>query len=180
MERENKKVFIQNLVLYYFICAFIGWILETIYAYSIFGTFVKRGFLYGIICPIYGYGAIALILITEVIKKHKINMIGSFCIITVTFTLIEYIASYLLELLFGIRWWDYTGEFLNISGRVCLMFSILFGLMGIVFIKRIYTPTKEIIHKIRNKVSERKIDIMIAILISINMIDTIFSVIRYL
>lgn len=180
MEKHDKKVFVQNLIIYYFACAFLGWILETLYAYSIFGTFVKRGFLYGIICPIYGYGAVILILLIEMLKKRDINLIYTFVIITTTFTLLEYIASLVLEMLFGIKWWDYTEEFLNIQGRVCLMFSILFGLMGIVFIKRIYNPTKKLIGKLRKKVPSKVIDITLSIVIMINLVDTIFSVIRYI
>lgn len=180
MEKHDKKVFVENLIIYYFACAFLGWILETLYAYSIFGTFVKRGFLYGIICPIYGYGAVILILITEALKKRNVNYICTFFMITTIFTLLEYIASLVLELLFGIRWWDYRGEFLNLQGRVCLMFSILFGLMGIVFIKRIYNPTKKMIKKLREKIPSNILDIILVVIIAINIADTIFSVIRYI
>lgn len=180
MEKQDRKIFIENLLIYYFSCAFLGWILETMYAYFIFGTFVKRGFLYGIICPIYGLGVVSIILITEALKKKQTNMWGNFFIITIIFTLLEYIASYLLELVFGIRWWDYTGEFLNLNGRVCLTFSLLFGLMGILFIKRMYNPSKEIIQKIRNRLTDKTVEIILLIFIIVYVVDTIFSIIRYI
>ena len=58
----------QNIILYFFIYAFLGWILETAFCILTTGTFTKRGFLYGPICPIYGFGAILLI---ESLKNIK-------------------------------------------------------------------------------------------------------------
>ena len=52
---ENKNTRIKEDILYFFIYSFIGWILETIYAFYIFRAFVKRGFLFGPICPMYGF-----------------------------------------------------------------------------------------------------------------------------
>ena len=49
---------VQTYILYFFIFAFMGWLMETIYAIFTLGYFVKRGFLYGPLCPIYGYGAL--------------------------------------------------------------------------------------------------------------------------
>ena len=121
MEREKKT---QNLIIYFFMCSFIGWIMEMIYGYMVFGYFVDRGFLYGPMCPIYGYGAVLMVLIAEWMKNKKhINIFMKIVIITVLFTLLEYTGSLILEAIFGLRWWDYTNEFLNLNGRVCLMFS---------------------------------------------------------
>ncbi len=54
--RKHEKL--QNIILYFFIYSFIGWCLETIYAFLVLGHFVNRGFLIGPICPIYGFGAV--------------------------------------------------------------------------------------------------------------------------
>ena len=60
---DSKKISkIQNLILYFFIFAFLGWVLETIYSFIVLGHFTKRGFLFGPLCPIYGFGAIIMIL----------------------------------------------------------------------------------------------------------------------
>ena len=62
METVSKKKVklnrIQLLILYFFLFAFLGWVMETLYAIYNLGHFVKRGFLYGPICPIYGYGVL--------------------------------------------------------------------------------------------------------------------------
>jgi len=64
----NKLTQKQKIVLYFFVYAFLGWLLETIYCVVTLGVFNKRGFLYGPVCPIYGFGAIILI---TMFKKYK-------------------------------------------------------------------------------------------------------------
>ena len=66
---EKKKLSnAQYIILYFFIYSFLGWVMETIYSLMVLGHFTKRGFLFGPICPIYGFGAILMILF---ISKYK-------------------------------------------------------------------------------------------------------------
>ena len=62
IEYEKKLTQKQKIIIYFFLYAFIGWILETMYAIYVHKHFVKRGFLFGPICPIYGFGAILLLM----------------------------------------------------------------------------------------------------------------------
>lgn len=125
----------EKTILYFLIYAFIGWCLETIYAYMVFGHFVKRGFLYGPICPIYGFGAILLIMN---LRNVKGNNLVKFLVAMVVFTVFEFVASFVLEALFNQRWWDYTNEFMNFQGRICLSFSILWGVLGVLFVNYVH------------------------------------------
>ncbi len=183
MKDSNIKVLslkIQNLLIYYFICSILGWIMEVLYAYSVFGTFVDRGFLYGPMCPIYGWGAVAMVLVTEKIRKKKVNTLGIFLIVTAIFTVLEYITSLVLELIFNLRWWDYSNYFLNINGRVCLIFSIFFGFMGIVFVKKIYPRIQRLIKNIRKKISVKMLWVILISLIVLSNVDGILSSIKYI
>lgn len=183
MKDSNIKVLslkIQNLLIYYFICSILGWIMEVLYAYSVFGTFVDRGFLYGPMCPIYGWGAVAMVLITEKIRKKKVNTLGIFLIVTAIFTTLEYLTSLFLELIFNLRWWDYSNYFLNINGRVCLIFSIFFGFIGIVFVKKIYPKIQKLIKNIRKKISVKMLWVILISLIVLSNIDGVFSSIKYI
>ncbi len=183
MKDSNIKVLslkIQNLLIYYFICSILGWIMEVLYAYSVFGTFVDRGFLYGPMCPIYGWGAVAMVLVTEKIRKKKVNTLGIFLIVTAIFTILEYLTSLVLELIFNLRWWDYSNYFLNINGRVCLIFSIFFGFMGIVFVKKIYPRIQRLIKNIRKKISIKMLWIILISLIVLSNVDGILSSIKYI
>lgn len=179
MEEKGEKLSFQNLLIYYFLCSTIGWILEMIYGYMVFGHFVDRGFLYGPMCPIYGCGAVMIVIIAETIGKRELNTAGKFLILMAIFTVLEYIASWLLEIIFNQRWWDYTGELLNINGRICLVFSLMFGLMGIIFIEKLYKPSKKLLNKIKENIPNKVIWCVLIILSILWFIDTVFSTIKY-
>ena len=74
---ENKLTEKQKVILYFFIYALLGWILETVFCLITLGTFSKRGFLYGPLCPMYGFAAIGMI---QLLKNIKTNTIGKFFI----------------------------------------------------------------------------------------------------
>ena len=172
----NKLTKKQNMVLYFFIYAFLGWILETAFCILTTGTFTKRGFLYGPICPIYGFGAILLI---ESLKNIKTNTIGKFFIGMVAFTVFEYIASVVLEDLFGLRWWDYTGQPFNFQGRISLSFSIVWGILGVIFVEKIHPFITKIFERKIILVSNKKKVIILYVFIFITIIDFICSVVKY-
>lgn len=90
----------QKLVLYFVIYSFLGWILETIFALFVLGKFVKRGFLYGPVCPIYGFGAVLIIL---TLKKFKGKKTKEFFISMIVFSVFEYVVSWLFEMIFHLR-----------------------------------------------------------------------------
>lgn len=98
---------------------------------------------------------------------------------TIVFTVFEYIVSFIFELIFGIRWWDYSNELLNINGRVCLNFSLLWGIVTIIFIKYCYSLLQSIVKKLRDKVSSPIISTLLIVLSIGTLIDFILSIIRY-
>ena len=112
--------------LYFAIYSIIGWMLEVIYTLITKKKFVNRGFLIGPYCPIYGSGLLVILFLYDI----EIHFIFKFLIIAVLCSVLEYITSYIMEKIFNARWWDYTNDFLNINGRVCLETFIEFGLAG--------------------------------------------------
>ena len=154
--------------------------MEIIYAFMLGGTFVKRGFLYGIVCPIYGFGAVILILLNDLISKKTNSIIIKMILMAIVFTVFEYFVSLVFELIFGIRWWDYTNEFMNFQGRICLQFSIVWGIAGGIFIQFMYKPWQKIIKKVRNKVSNKIINIILIILFATILTDFILSIFKYI
>lgn len=165
----------EKIILYFLLYAFIGWCLETIYAFMVFGHFVKRGFLYGPICPIYGFGAILLI---ANLKNIKGNNFVKFIVAMVLFSVFEFAASLILEELFHQRWWDYTNEFMNIQGRICLGFSILWGLFGVIFINYVHPWVKKQTTKILQHIPIKTQRIIIYSLGLVFIIDEIFSIVK--
>lgn len=174
---KNTKDKIIDYLSYFFIYSFLGWIIETIYAILINGYFVKRGFLYGPLCPIYGFGAIALIAST---KKLYGKPFLKFLIATLVFTAFEYVVSLGLEMLFGLRWWDYTNDFLNLHGRVSLLYSIFWGLIGLFLLEKLHPNIQNFIDKINLKSAKSLQRALTIIFLVIIIIDTVFSTMNYL
>ena len=167
----------KKMIIYFFIYALLGWILETVYCLITVGTFHKRGFLYGPICPIYGFGAILLLLS---LKKVKGNYFTKFLIGMIVFSLFEFIVSYILEMVFNQRWWDYSNEFLNIEGRVSLLFSIAWGMIGVIFVEKIHPFFEKKLTKMMNRIPKKILTIVLSIFVIGRGVDTIFSIIRYI
>lgn len=114
--------------LYFLAYSIVGWACETVYCSIGKRRFVKRGFLYGPYCPIYGFGALIVLLITSPFAKYP--PLVFLCGVVLTSAL-EYFTSWLMEKLFHAKWWDYSNKRFNIHGRVCLLNSTLFGIMAL-------------------------------------------------
>lgn len=174
---QKQMDYYKKLILYFFLFSFIGWLLETAYSYSELGYFVKRGFLYGPICPIYGFGAIILI---KFLGKHEKQSLRLFLYSAVTFSVFEYIVGFCLDALFGAKWWDYSTEILNLNGRISILFSIAWGIIAILFINHLYPFWEKKINVLLNKLSLHFQNFFIILLITIFIVDEIFSFIKYL
>jgi uncharacterized membrane protein len=114
----------QNLILLFFAFSFIGWAWEAIYYFSSTDSFVNRGTMYGPWLPIYGIGGtLILVLLKDVREQPLITFFLSILICGV----IEYSAATILWSTRHLKYWDYTGFFFNIQGRVCLEGLLVFG-----------------------------------------------------
>ncbi|HHW68793.1 MAG TPA: putative ABC transporter permease [Tenericutes bacterium] len=133
----------------FFIYSIIGWVIEMFYTSYMNKKIVNRGFLLGPYCPIYGTGAMAIIF---TLKGYENNLITLFVMSLILCSIIEYITSYLMEKLFNARWWDYTNFKYHINGRVCLLNSILFGLLGILLIKFMHPFINNYVALINNNI----------------------------
>lgn len=132
MEKIMKKVDIWSFFMYLILYSIAGFFIETTFGAITKGVIESRkSFLYGPFCAIYGIGAVAMILFLKKEKNTcKIFFAGSFIGATV-----EYLMSLICEELFGVKWWDYSGLFLNIQGRTCLFYAVSWGLLAIFLIK---------------------------------------------
>lgn len=107
-----------------------GWVWETVYCSIVERRPVRRGFLFGPACPIYGTGAIAVyVLLGQLQSPFAVFVAGA-----VLATAIEYATGRVLEERFGKRWWDYTGWPLNYRGLVCPIASAIFGFFSVLVV----------------------------------------------
>ena len=134
-----------NLFFYFIIYSFLGWCVEVLYAYKNQKKFVNRGFLHGPLCPIYG-----LCISSMVIVLDNINVTLPFLLVvaTIVISIIEYLTGYILEKLFKTKYWDYTDDPFNIHGRICLHFSIMWGITSVGVVKIIHPLIKYIVTSI--------------------------------
>ena len=123
----------------FFIYAFLGWCTEVSYAALNTGKFVNRGFLNGPVCPIYGFGVV-IVLACLIPLKH--NFILLFLGSVVLTSALEWLTGFVLEKLFHQRWWDYSDKPFNLSGYICLQFSIAWG-FACLFVVDILHPSIE-------------------------------------
>lgn len=136
-----------DMIVWFYIYSIFGWCYETIYCSIEAGELVKRGFFYGPYLPIYGFGAIFVLLLLH----KRMNKIQQFFFSMVVTTGMEYLTSWLLELIFNKRWWDYTNYRIQLNGRVCLVAALLFGVMGVVLVNFIHPRLKRLTDKITKK-----------------------------
>lgn len=117
--------------LIFMIYSFAGWLMEVVMSLLYKHKFINRGFLVGPIVPIWGTGA----LFVSFVLNGAENLFVIFCVAMVGGALIEYLASWIMEQLFRVRWWDYTEKPFNVNGRICLESILAFGFFGIMIIK---------------------------------------------
>ena len=162
--------------IYFLIFSFVGWLLETCFSFYSLGHFTKRGFLFGPLCPIYGWGALMLIIFFSTYKKHNLKL---FVYAAILFTVFEYVVSYGMEALFSLKWWDYTSEFMNLNGRVSIFYSFAWGIIAILFVNFIYPFFKKKINIVLSKIPYRIQVISVYVLFAVFVTDTVLSCIKY-
>lgn len=175
--KTNKLSNFQNHILYFFIFAFLGWLLETLYSFYELGHFTKRGFLYGPICPIYGFAAIILL---TTLKKYKNNSIKLFLYSIIIFSAFEYAVSFILDALFAAHWWDYTEDFFNLNGRISIFYSFAWGIIAILFINHIFPFIEKKINVILEKIPFIMQSITLDTILVVFLVDTLLSCVRYI
>lgn len=113
-----------DLILWFIIYSFLGWVFEEILGSVKNKKLVNRGFMSGPYCPIYGFGALVYIGLLQLTDNpFLLFFAGGFLACT-----LEYVTSYLMEKLFGARWWDYSDKPFNLNGRVYLNGFLTFAI----------------------------------------------------
>lgn len=127
----------------FFIGSIFGFIFESILSYFQFGYVInKQELVFGPFMPVYGIGAIFLFYISKKIKSITMTFILSFLV----GSLVEFFYSFLQEKIFGTLSWDYSYSPLNIQGRITLIYSIGWGLLGVISCKLIFHYIEKFIY----------------------------------
>lgn len=132
-------------LLFFFLYSFFGWIWESCYVSLREHRWVNRGFMHGPMLPLYGSGAVSVLIITLPVRDNLplvfiMGMIGA--------TLLEFFTGMVMESLFHVRYWDYSHLKFNVKGYICPVASLCWGVFSIMMVKVVHIPIEEVILKI--------------------------------
>ena len=148
-KRTINGISVWRILAYFIIYSILGYIIETVYGMITKGVWESRqSFLYGPFCGIYGLGAVIMIVcLHKIPRKFNTLFIGGFIVGSV----VEYVVSFVGEMLLGVKWWDYSNMPLNINGRICVYFSVFWGFLGIYLIASLNPRVDKVINWIKSK-----------------------------
>lgn len=140
-----KVYTLSQWLLFFFLYSFFGWIWESCYVSVRKHRWVNRGFMHGPMLPLYGSGAVSVLIITLPVRENLplvfiMGMIGA--------TLLEFFTGMIMESLFHVRYWDYSHLKFNIKGYICPVASLCWGVFSIMMVKVVHIPIEEVILKI--------------------------------
>lgn len=149
---------------------FIGWVMESIFHTVWERKLVNRGFLNGPYVPIYGFGALLVLNVLEPFQAHWYIV---FPVSIILATTLEYVTGWAMEKLFHNRWWDYSMFPFNLHGRICLVFSLGWGVLCLILV---YIVSPFVDHMIL--LPPRPVSVTIAIVLFLTMLTDLVLTIR--
>ncbi|MBE7034236.1 MAG: hypothetical protein E7406_08435 [Ruminococcaceae bacterium] len=176
-EHFARGMNIYKVLLICYIGSFLGVVIEMLWWYLKRGVWASRaGLVFGPFNLLYGAGAVVMSIALYKFrnKGRKLSFIGGFLVGTV----VEYACSLFQEIIFGSRSWNYSNKPFNINGRVCLIYSLIWGVLGIYWVKTIYPWITKLILKIPRRVGKIFTWAMFAFLV-FNAIVTILATYRW-
>ena len=167
--QTNSKInFILKIFLIFFIGSIFGFLIEILYGLIIDRVLMfRRGLIYGPFIQVYGVGAVLYYLLICYIKEPK----KLFFVGMILGGIVEYVFSFLQEVIFGTISWDYSNMIFNINGRTCLLYCFFWGLIAIIYLKTIFPW----IEKIDVFLLDKKVRIITYFLLVFMIFDIIIS-----
>lgn len=132
---------IQWLFFFYFYC-FFGWIFESTFVSVKSRKFVNRSFMRGPFLPIYGSGAIMMLVVSMPFQDNIFLTYVAGCIGA---TALELVTGILMESLFKVRYWDYSNQKFNYKGHICLSSTIAWGFLTILMTEFVHREVEQVI-----------------------------------
>ncbi len=171
-----KNLKVCDLIYIFIIASICGWFMEGLWSLIIYHTFINHSAV--VIGPFnMAYGICAVLLTVILIKYQNSSYPKLFFIGFVGGSIIEYIMSLGMEVFLGFTAWDYSQRFLNINGRICFLYSLFWGLLGIFWIKICYPYIMKLIKKIKPKLKE-KLAVYIVIFLMFDILITLSAIKR--
>lgn len=139
---------VQWVFFFYFYC-FFGWCFESAYVSLKCRKPVNRGFMRGPFLPLYGSGAIMMLVVSMPFQDNLVLVYIAGCIGA---TALEYVTGVVMEALFKVRYWDYSKNSFNYKGYICLWSSLAWGALTILMTEVIHKPIEQLVLKIPTQI----------------------------
>lgn len=166
---SERKYSFFSLVLIFFVLAIMGWVWEISLHIIKYGLFVNRGTMTGPWLPLYGSGAILLLVF---VKQYNKSLVKTFALCIILSGILEYSSATFLWIRFQMKWWDYSDYFLNYNSRIYLEGLIVFAIGGICIIY-VIAPFLDDFYK-KNSFIIKKILLIIVIVFTIDLIYSFY------
>ncbi len=131
---------VQWLFFFYFYCLF-GWCFESSYVSLKKRKLVNRGFMRGPFLPLYGSGAIMMLVVS---MPFQHNILLTYIAGCIGATALEYVTGVVMEALFKVRYWDYSNQKFNFQGQICLSSTLAWGGLTILMTRVVHKPVEQL------------------------------------
>lgn len=129
-------------LLFFYVYCFFGWIFESTFVSVKNRKLTNRGFMHGPFLPLYGSGAILALFVTIPVRDNYVLM---YIFGAVAATILEYVTGVVMEMLFKVRYWDYSNQKFNFQGHICLTSTIAWGFLVIFLVKVVHQPIERLV-----------------------------------
>lgn len=163
-----------RLIWIFFIYAFLGWCTEVSYAALVTGKFVNRGFLNGPVCPVYGFGVVIVLTCLTPLEENLLLLFLGSVVLT---SALEWLTGFVLEKLFHQRWWDYSDQPFNLSGYICLRFSIAWG-FACMFVVKLLHPTVLLLIRLIPKTVGIVLLVLLGAVMAVDLAATVSTIVK--
>lgn len=172
---------IYDYFIYFYLYSFVGWFFESCYCSLRPKKWINRGFLRGPFCPIYGVGALTILIcllpFRSMTKNDYVNELLIFVVGMVVCDIVEYFTSFVMEKAFNARWWDYSEQPFNLHGRICLTHTLYWGTCSCLFLYVVH-PLVDVYFVSQINIESRKL--LVYIISTVFFADVITTVINAL
>lgn len=157
---------INEWIAFFFIYSFLGWCIESTIVSVSKRRLTNRGFLKGPMLPLYGSGAVVMLVTTLWAKDNYLlvyicGMISATCL--------EYVTGVLMEMMFNMRYWDYSNKKFNVNGYICLTSSLFWGLLSVILVCFIHVPIASLVQT----VTPNTLKVIMLVIIAFAAVDTV-------
>ncbi len=139
---------VQWLFIFYTYC-FLGWCFESAYVSIKSKKPINRGFMRGPFLPLYGSGAVMMLVVSMPFADNIVLTYVAGCIGA---TALEYVTGVAMEALFKVRYWDYSGKPFNFQGQICLGSTLAWGMFTVLMTRVLHYPIDRFVLSVPQRV----------------------------